>query len=119
MKTRLDVPGLSFQTEAGGRLSGSLLSYIPRNEKRSDAWSVLNFLFDLASDMTKRTERGADSLKPVHLRGFIIHLVFHEEDLVVRQDTTNGIFTGCLMWPHLFPLYASQIFKIVRVTKIA
>ena len=27
------------------------------------------------------------------------------------QDAPNGIFTGCLMWPHLFPLYASQIFK--------
>ena len=29
-----------------------------------------------------------------------------------KQDAPNGIFTGCLMWPHLFPLYASQIFKL-------
>ena len=31
-----------------------------------------------------------------------------------KQDAPNGIFTGCLMWPHLFPLYASQIFKTVK-----
>ena len=24
-----------------------------------------------------------------------------------------GIFAGCLMWPHLFPLYASQIFETI------
>ena len=26
---------------------------------------------------------------------------------------TCGIFAGCLMWPHLIPLYASQIFKTI------
>ena len=42
-----------------------------------------------------------------------------------EQDAPYGIFAGYLMWPHLFPLYASQIFKtmlangIVWVTKIA
>ena len=33
------------------------------------------------------------------------------KSLMNKQDAPNGIFTGCLMWPHLFPLYASQIFK--------
>ena len=31
----------------------------------------------------------------------------------LKQDVPNDIFAGCLMWPHLFPLYVSQIFKTI------
>ena len=36
----------------------------------------------------------------------------------IEQDASNGIFTGCLMWPHLFPLRASQIFKTILPSQL-
>ena len=35
-----------------------------------------------------------------------------------KQDASNGISTGCLMRPHLFPLYASQIFKAILPSQL-
>ena len=35
------------------------------------------------------------------------HILMH------KQDAPNGISTRCLVWPHLFPLYASQIFLTI------
>ena len=36
----------------------------------------------------------------------------------LQQDARNGIFTGCLMCPHLFPLYVSQIFKTILPSQL-
>ena len=35
-----------------------------------------------------------------------------------QQDAPNSIFAGCLMWPHLFPLYASQMYKTILANGI-
>ena len=35
-----------------------------------------------------------------------------------QQDAPKGIFAECLMWPHLFPLHALQIFETILANRI-
>ena len=59
-----------------------------------------------------------DKISPGSLLKFKHNLSVKFAYVKMEQDAPNGISTGCLMWPHLFPLYASQIFKTILPSQL-
>ena len=59
-------------------------------------------------------EYSQEYFRPIIVRKIRIFRLGRKNNILIkRQYAPNGIFAEGLMWPHLFPLYASQIFKTI------